>query len=112
MLSSGKFLLWSFIALCGLGTLHFWLVVFPRDYLRVGCRGSSPRNACINNLRQIDGAKEQYSLENHLTNGTPIRASEISPYIKGGMPTCPDGGFYSIKKSGQTPTCSTAGHTI
>jgi hypothetical protein len=110
MVSSGKFVLWSFIALCALGTLHFWLVIFPREHLRVRC--TSPRNACVNNLRQIDGAKEQYSLENHLTNGAPIRTSGISPYIKGGMPTCPAGGFYSIKKAGQSPTCSIGGHRI
>ena len=34
----------------------------------VGVRRISPMNACINNLRQIDSAKQQWALENHKTN--------------------------------------------
>jgi len=30
---------------------------------------TSPANACINNLRQIDAAKQEWALEHHATNG-------------------------------------------
>jgi len=35
-------------------------------------RGTPPEVACFHNLRQIDGAEEQWALENHkTTNDTP-----------------------------------------
>jgi len=72
---------------------------------------TSPANACINNLRQIDAAANQFALEHHLTNGDAIHfPTSLTPYIKlnsaGKIPGCPLGGSYSIKKIGDTPTCS------
>ncbi|HEX3890462.1 MAG TPA: hypothetical protein VHX90_06380, partial [Verrucomicrobiae bacterium] len=80
----------------------------------------SQRNACINNLRQIDAAKNQWALENGKTNGTAVTEDDIKPYIKlganessaNGFPTCPSGGTYTIGKVGEKPTCSTAGHFL
>jgi hypothetical protein len=68
-------------------------------------------NACINNLRQIDAAANQFALENHKTNGGAINfPTDLMPYIKlnsaGKIPGCPQGGSYSIKKVGDKPTCS------
>lgn len=40
-------------------------------------RLTSQQNACINNLRQIEAAKDQFALENGLTNGAPIPASGV-----------------------------------
>jgi competence protein ComGC len=72
---------------------------------------TSSHNACINNLRQIDGAAYEFALEHHLTNGEAINfPTDLTPYIKlnsaGKIPSCPMGGFYSIKKVGDVPTCS------
>ena len=36
---------------------------------------------CINNLRQIDSAKNQYALEHGVTNGTPLTWENLCPYI-------------------------------
>ena len=68
-------------------------------------------NACINNLRQIDAAANQFALEQHKTNGEAIKyPDDLTPYIKlnsqGKIPPCPGGGIYTIKKVGDTPTCS------
>lgn len=68
-------------------------------------------NHCINNLRQIDAAANQFALENHLTNGDRINfPNDLTPYIKlnsaGRIPGCPQGGVYSLKKVGDAPTCS------
>jgi len=38
-------------------------------------RTTSQKNACINNLRQIEAAKDQYALENGLTNYAPVEAT-------------------------------------
>jgi len=43
-------------------------------------RRTSHTNACINNLRQIDNAKEQWALEKGKTVETPD-ATEIQPYL-------------------------------
>ena len=74
-------------------------------------RATSSVNACINNLRQIDAAANQFALENRKTNGEAIRFPyDLTPYIKlnaaGKIPGCPMGGLYTINKVGDTPTCS------
>ena len=68
-------------------------------------------NACINNLRQIDSAVQQFALEKGKTNGEAVNfPNDLTPFIKldknGKIPTCPKGGVYSIKKIGEPPTCS------
>lgn len=76
------------------------------------CKQMSPRSACINNLRQIDAAKEQWALENKKTDGDPIRKAEILQYINGGKITCPAHGIYTFGKVGAAPTCTIEGHTL
>src|SRR5436189_3202441 len=47
----------------------------------VKARTTAQQNACINNLRQIDSAKQQWALENRqATNATPVE-SDIGPYL-------------------------------
>ena len=43
-------------------------------------RLTSQQNACINNLRQIEAAKDQYALERGLTNGAPVAASDTASF--------------------------------
>jgi outer membrane lipoprotein-sorting protein len=75
--------------------------------------GNRQRNTCINNLRQIDAAKNQWALEKGKKNGDACAETDIKPYLAGGkLPTCPAGGKYTIGKAGETPTCSIAGHTL
>lgn len=74
---------------------------------------TAQRNACINNLRQIDAAKNEFALEKGKANGAVVAESDITPYIAGGkMPVCPSGGTYTIGKVGENPTCSTVGHFL
>jgi prepilin-type N-terminal cleavage/methylation domain-containing protein len=57
----------------------------------VRARTTSQMNACINNLRQIDGAAQQWALETkQATNATPA-FSDISSYLKSSV-VCPAGG--------------------
>jgi prepilin-type N-terminal cleavage/methylation domain-containing protein len=79
----------------------------------VKARGTAQTNACINNLRQIDGAKEQWALENKKSAGTAVDTAGVAAYIKGGTtPVCPGGGTYSYNAVDTLPTCSIAGHTL
>jgi hypothetical protein len=70
-------------------------------------------NACINNLRQIDAAAQQWALENQKTAVAVPTARDLSPYFKDGvMPTCPGGGKYTLNAMSVGPTCSIAGHVL
>ena len=95
-------LLWiggiSFVVLAGATAALIPSVVMGR------CGG--PESSCINNLRQIDGAKEQWALENKLTNGAPVVIAEVNGYIKGGGPSCPKGGTYTYGAVDEPPRCS------
>jgi prepilin-type N-terminal cleavage/methylation domain-containing protein len=59
----------------------------------VHARTTSQQNACINNLRQIDGAKQTWALENHLVATATPNDSDIQPYLgrgaNGQLPSCP-----------------------
>ena len=47
----------------------------------VKARTTSQMNACINNLRQIDGAKQQWALETKQTGiATPVEL-DLAPYV-------------------------------
>jgi hypothetical protein len=76
----------------------------------------SARNACINHLRQIDAAKNQWALENNKAEGAVPTAQDIAPYIKldadGNIPGCPSGGTYTIGAVGVPPSCSIPGHVL
>jgi septal ring factor EnvC (AmiA/AmiB activator) len=71
------------------------------------------RTICINNLRQIDAAKQQWALENNKTADAIPSETDITPYLKGNvLPTCPAGGIYLINAVSTPPTCSVAGHVL
>jgi hypothetical protein len=70
-------------------------------------------NACINNLRTIDGAKEQWALENRQPAGVVPEPAEIEPYFRDGViPGCPAQGGYTINAVGLPPLCSIPGHAL
>jgi prepilin-type N-terminal cleavage/methylation domain-containing protein len=77
----------------------------------VKARTTSQQNACINNLRQLDGAVQQYALENKLSSTSTYTVSVLKPYIKldsnSNIPACPAQGTYSPGASvAAQPTCS------
>ena len=75
----------------------------------VRARTQSQKNACINNLRQIDGAIQQWALENKQASGATVVAADVLPYLKSSV-TCPSGGTtfadsYTISTVKITPKC-------
>lgn len=70
-------------------------------------------NACVNNLRQIDAAKQQWALENSRAANAVPTAQDLLPYLPDGLfPVCPAGGIYTINAVGMLPTCSVPGHVL
>jgi prepilin-type N-terminal cleavage/methylation domain-containing protein len=79
----------------------------------VKARATSQMNACINNLRQIDAAANEFALEKGQKTGDPIvKDTDLTPYIKlnsaGLIPPCPASGTYVCDTVGKNPTCSLA----
>jgi prepilin-type N-terminal cleavage/methylation domain-containing protein len=79
----------------------------------VKARATSQANACINNLRQIDAAANQFALENKKkTNDTLTYPADLTPYIKlnaaNSIPGCPAGGGYTCGAVGTSPACDLA----
>ena len=77
----------------------------------VKARATSQGNACINNLRQMDGAANEYALEKRITTGVTFALNtDLLPYIKlnsaGSIPPCPAGGTYTCSTVGTNPACS------
>ncbi len=81
----------------------------------VKARQTSQHNACINNLRQLDAAENQWALEQVKKTGDVCTANDLKPYLRlinGQLPKCPQGGHYTIHAVGEAPTCSIPGHTL
>jgi prepilin-type N-terminal cleavage/methylation domain-containing protein len=77
----------------------------------VKARATSQANACINNLRQLDAAAQQWSLETGQSSTAMATIALVSPYIKmnsgGSIPPCPANGTYTDPWSvTSNPTCS------
>jgi len=85
----------------------------------IKARATSQQNACINNLRQIDGAINEWALETGQSNGAQIgsvntvSAYYLKPNSDGTAPGCPAGGSYETTSIGAIPqiTCSLSDST-
>jgi prepilin-type N-terminal cleavage/methylation domain-containing protein len=76
-------------------------------------RGSAYKNACITNLRQIDGAKQVWATENRKTDADVPTETDVAAYLKGNvMPLCPASGKYTLRAVSESPTCDQTGHTL
>jgi septal ring factor EnvC (AmiA/AmiB activator) len=70
-------------------------------------------NACINSLRLIDSAKQQWALENRKTADAVATVQDIAAYLRGGaLSKCPAGGNYTLNAVSAHPTCSIPGHAL
>jgi len=84
---------------------------------RYGVTAQTPEQqqavVCVNNLRLIDGAKQQWALEKQKPSGALLTAGDLAPYLKtNALPTCPAGGVYTINPVGYAPLCNIPGHAL
>jgi len=77
----------------------------------VRARTRAQTNTCINNLRQIDGAKQQWGLETKQSSTATPLFTDISGYMKHTF-VCPAGGSaatfastYEMQQIDTKPTC-------
>ena len=75
----------------------------------VRARTQSQKNACINNLRQIDSAVQTWALETKKAASATVQYSDISGYLKNAV-MCPSGGTsfsdsYTISDVKTKPVC-------
>ena len=78
----------------------------------VRARTTSQMNACINNLRQIDGAVQQWALETKAAPNATVTFANVSGYLKSAV-VCPSAGSTATFGSSYTlvdvttkPTCN------
>ena len=97
----------------GLQQDHLQQLQSEKQLLAVAGATVIHQNACINNLRMIDAAKQQWALEKSKNDDAVPSAHDLLPYLTDGVfPVCPEGGTYSINAIGQLPTCSIPGHAL
>ena len=75
----------------------------------VKARTTAQMNACISNLRQIDGAIQQWALDTKQGDTGPVTAADVLTYLKNSV-TCPSGGktfadSYTVTTVQGRPTC-------
>ena len=75
----------------------------------IKARTTAQMNACINNLRQIDGAIQQWALENKQGAVANVKFADISGYLKNSV-LCPSGGTtfansYTLNTVADKPLC-------
>ena len=81
----------------------------------VRARNTTQRNMCISHLRQIDGAKHQWALENRKSDTDTPGQDDVKVYIRGvRFPGCPTSGTYTIGAMNTDPACSKSadGHVL
>jgi len=72
----------------------------------VRARQTTQTNTCVNNLRLLDAAKQQWALENNMGSGDTPAEADVVPYLKNDtMVVCPLGGDYVINTVAEDPTC-------
>jgi hypothetical protein len=71
-------------------------------------RNRSSANSCINNLRQLDGAMQQWALETGKGTDDVATWEDVRRYVKQ-LPVCPDGGTYKLLRLSEPPRCSLGG---
>lgn len=73
---------------------------------------TSSGNPCIPNLRQLDGAVQQWALENKKSPGDLVTSNDIAPFLRRPL-VCSGGGKYTIGPAlSNGVTCSFPGHVL
>jgi len=98
------------------GAVVIGAVVIVATVLWIRKHEAAATASCVMMLRQIDGAKQQWAIENHKGNGAQMTWDDIRSFFKGlwnGEPPwdeCPGGGHYTIGPIGRLPSCSIKKH--
>jgi len=72
-------------------------------------RVKSQTTSCLNSLRQIDSAKDQYGFDNY--SAVPVLSDLVPTYLNY-EPVCPASGTYTITSLDSDTECNVANHTL
>ena len=72
-------------------------------------RATSQKNVCINNLRQVNAAIQQWAMEMKQGPASKVTVADVLPYMKGPV-ICPSGGTtfadsYTLTTVAEQPIC-------
>jgi hypothetical protein len=116
---SGGLLQGAGLALGGLITgylsvVGFLIVCMVAVPLVLKAKTATQTAMCVNNLRTIDFAKEQWSQENQKQATDVPKPEDINSLMDKPFESliCPLGGKYSINAVGEKATCSVPGHKL
>lgn len=76
----------------------------------VKTRDVARTNACLCNLKAVDGAKMQWAMEFHKSDGDAVAWASISPSYMKTQVGCPWGFEYTLQPIGTPPYCPVVGH--
>jgi prepilin-type N-terminal cleavage/methylation domain-containing protein len=82
----------------------------------ITARTNSQTNGCIENLREIEAAKEQWAMvlkqgPTATPGSTDLVGTVTTGFLKT-FPSCPGGGTYTIGNMQTRPTCTITGHVL
>ncbi|NOS72757.1 MAG: DUF3520 domain-containing protein [Verrucomicrobia bacterium] len=92
-------------AMAVIAVLGLLAAVLLPDFIKA--RTTSQRNSVVNNLRQLDGAKQQWALENNKPADAQPTFADIQPYMgrsSGDLPSAVAGEKYVLGKVGEPPS--------
>lgn len=81
-------------------------IIYPAYF---NARARSITSSCLNNLRKVTDAKEEYALDN--SNQEPD-LNDLAPVYLKHVPECPGGGSYVVGPLGEDATCNVPAHTL
>ena len=79
----------------------------------VKARATAQKGACINNLRQLDGAIQTWAMEFKKASSDAVSLTDCTPYLQRSV-VCPAGGHtigdsYAVTDCQTPPTCISPG---
>ena len=76
----------------------------------IEARRTSVKTACLDNLADIDGAKQRVAFAEGLGATDTPTSAQLDVYLNDGYPDCPGGGTYTIGVMSTNATCDATGH--
>ena len=104
-------IVFGIVGVVGIAVVGMLAAIAIPNFVRA--RTTAQMNACINNLHMMDGAKQQWALENKKSPTDTPTQSDVAPYLPNSqLPICPAGGTYMINAVGKDPTCTIPNHQL
>lgn len=102
----------TWVIVCATVLIVEVLHVAIAEFVRL--RNTVSKSTCIFNLKALDGAKQQWAIENKKgAKDTPSWSDIAGPQLYiWQKPVCHEGGFYWLCSVGEDPRCSLLIHTL